>query len=100
MSFPLEAVDFVFAWGIGSFGRLQDITGEVSNFITTVAESESAAKVRLEGMGAKLVDLSYGIVGLGASVRHTSEEQLKSQRSETKFLSDISAGHCQAQERG
>ena len=76
-------------WAIGRFGRLQDITEEVSNFITTVAESESAAKVRLEGMGAKLVELSNGIVGLGASVRHTAEESLKSQRSETKFLSDI-----------
>ena len=37
----------------------------MSNFITTVAESESATKVRLEGMGAKLVELSNGIVGLG-----------------------------------
>ena len=76
-------------WAVGRFGRLQDITGEVSSFITTVAESESAAKVRLEGTGAKLVELSNGIVGLGASVRHTAEESLKSQRSETKFLSDI-----------
>ena len=77
-------------WAIGRFARLQDITAEVANFIASVSESENAAKLRLEAMGTKLVELVNGIVGLSASIRHTGEESLKSQRSETKHLESIS----------
>ena len=65
------------------------MTGEVSNFITSVAEAEQNTKVRLESRTTQLVELSNGLVGLGASLRHTEEEHLKSQRSATKSLSDI-----------
>eukprot|EP00913_Durusdinium_trenchii_P022973 g21570.t2 len=40
-------------------------------------------------MGEKLVGLSNGLIGLGSSVRHTQDEQLKAQRQATKSLSDI-----------
>ena len=76
-------------WTLGRFGRLQDVCGDVSNFITQVAEAEGNTKIRLSEMGEKLVDLSNGLIGLGSSVRHTQDEQLKAQRQAAKSLSDI-----------
>ena len=65
------------------------VCGDVSNFLAQVAEAEGNTKIRLSEMGEKLVGLSNGLIGLGSSVRHTQDEQLKAQRQATKSLSDI-----------
>ena len=76
-------------WTLGRFGRLQDVCGEVTNFMSQVAESEGNTKIKFTELSEKLVDLSNGLVGLASSVRHTQDEQLKASRQATKSLGDI-----------
>ena len=77
-------------WAIGRFARLQDVTRDVANFISTVSEFEMSSKQRMEDQGLELIELVNGIIGLSASVRHTGEESSKNQRAGVKHLENIS----------
>ena len=77
-------------WTLGRFARLQDVCGEVTNFMSQVAESDEHTKTKLAELTDKVVDLSNGLIGLASSVRHTQDEQLKTARQASKSLGDVS----------
>ncbi|CAK9059305.1 unnamed protein product [Durusdinium trenchii] len=71
-------------WAIGRFARLRDVTGDLTNYLSTVSEMETSSKQRMEDLGMKILEMVNGIVGLSASVRHVSEETSKNHRAEVK----------------
>ena len=77
-------------WAISRFARLQDVTGDLANCLSTVSEMETSSKQRMEDMGMKMFEMVNGIVGLSVSVRHVSEETSKNHRAEVKHLENIS----------
>ena len=76
-------------WAIGRFARLRDVTGDLTNYLSTVSEMETSSKQRMEDLGMKILEMVNGIVGLSASVRHVSEETSKNHRAEVKHLENI-----------
>ncbi|CAK9003866.1 unnamed protein product, partial [Durusdinium trenchii] len=70
--------------------RAGDVCGEVTNFMSQVAESDEHTKTKLAELTDKVVDLSNGLIGLASSVRHTQDEQLKTARQASKSLGDVS----------
>ena len=77
-------------WAISRFARLQDVTGDLANCLSTVSEMETSSKQRMEDMGMKMFEMVNGIIGLSVSVRHVSEETSKNHRAEVKHLENIS----------
>ena len=84
-----DALQDILRWSVGRFAKLTDVVGELSNYLSTVSESEAAGKQRVEEMIKKLLEMSNAVVGLGASHSFVADETARNQKAELKHLENL-----------